>query len=63
MSESTTYRVVWSTWGSEKRFVSHVVIIPGYTTTDDVPKIIATRRTGRPDDAVFITVHTMTQEG
>lgn len=33
-----------------------VNIIPGYTTVDDIPQIIAVSRTGRQSDAAFVNV-------
>lgn len=35
---------------------AEVKLIDGYTTAEDIPKIIAVSRTGRPADAVFIHV-------
>lgn len=35
---------------------TRVMIVPGYTTVDDIPTIIAVSRTGRPSDAEFIRI-------
>lgn len=52
-----TYEVEWTILGLEDSFApqtTRVKIIEGYTTVDDIPTILAVRRTGRPKDAVFI---------
>jgi hypothetical protein len=36
-----------------------VQIIDGYSTEADIPKIIACRRTGNPEDAVFVNVQSV----
>lgn len=55
---SVKYDVEWRTVGTS--WVGHhhtrVAIIPGYTTVEDIPKIIAVSRTGRPSDASVIEI-------
>lgn len=57
MSEqSYTVRARYTIAESAAEYEQPVQIIPGYTTEEDIPKIIAVSRTGRPDDAMFIRV-------
>jgi hypothetical protein len=53
----TTYRVAWHLPGEEVGArSSNVQVTDGYTTTDDIPRIIVVARTGDPSLAYLVTV-------
>ncbi|GAA2321603.1 hypothetical protein GCM10010149_88320 [Nonomuraea roseoviolacea subsp. roseoviolacea] len=56
MEQSQRYKVTYTIADDAKEYVTTCVIIPGYTTVDDIPQIIAVSRTGRQADRVFINV-------
>jgi hypothetical protein len=48
----TVYRVTWRVVGMEDDYwVNEVIVTEGYTTVLDIPKILATRYLGGPEDA------------
>lgn len=61
MPDATTgpshrFKVTYKIGDADQLYTDTVVIIDGYSTVDDIPKIIAVKRTGNPKDAVFIGV-------
>lgn len=51
------YAVKWHTPGNESMtHSSNVLIVDGYSTMEDIPRIIATARTGDPNLAYLIIV-------
>jgi hypothetical protein len=57
---STGYRVTWHLPGeAEGAHTSQVQVIEGYSTTDDIPRIIVTARTGDPSLAYLVTIDTL----
>jgi hypothetical protein len=62
---ATMYTVAWH-WRTEptRAYRDTVRIIDGYTTTDDIPRILAVKATGRVSDAAeVVIVSTQLQEG
>lgn len=59
MSDPYTVEVTFTVPGSDAGIQQRCRIVPGYTTEDDIPRIIAIARTGRTEDAVFIRVRSV----
>lgn len=52
-SKSKIYRVVWC-WKGGQEYESRCATIPGYTTTDDFPKMIGIKRGYDPADITIV---------
>ncbi|MFI2609344.1 hypothetical protein [Kitasatospora sp. NPDC018619] len=54
--ERYRYRVTYAVRGEPGPRRAEVAVLPGYSQEDDIPRILAARLTGRPEDEASITV-------
>lgn len=58
----TRYRVTWHLVGQDRKHVSPVLITEGYSTTKDIPKILAIARLTGADDAPLVMIDSLVKE-
>ncbi|GAA0654427.1 hypothetical protein GCM10010193_00720 [Kitasatospora atroaurantiaca] len=57
--DRTTYLVTYTPAGSPGTREAEVTVVPGYSQESDIPRLLAARLTGDPDDAVRITIRSL----